>query len=113
MKFGAKSTGAKKQTFIGKAAAAEDPLKDVPLTDSLEVDAAAELDAMTVAYRGRKTAEDARFNLATDTEYWLAICFETREQKEAFLRASRTAALGDKYIDGKRFAAMLKISLPD
>ena len=113
MKFGAKSSAAKKQTFIGKAGAAPDPLADVPLTDSLEVDAAAELDAMTVAYRSRKTDEDKRFRLATDSEYWLAVCFESREQKEAFLRASRTAVLGDKYIDGKRFAAMLGISLPD
>lgn len=108
-----KSSKSRKPTFMTKASMVDDPLADVKMSDSLEVDARAELDALTVAYRERKSNEDKRFKQATDSEYWVAVCFESREQKDAFLRASHTAALGDKYVDGKRFAAMLGIPIPD
>lgn len=48
---------------------------------------------------------------ATDSEYWVAICFQTREQKEEFLRKARLIDLGDKYLDGIAVARVMGIKL--
>ena len=45
-----------------------------------------------------------RFEDATDTEYWVALCFQTREQKEQFLHLMGWFELGDKFIDGMQAA---------
>lgn len=89
-----------------------DPLADVDYTGDLEADSAAELDALAKGFRERTKREDERFRLATDSEYWFAVCFRTREDKEAFLRAARLMALGDKYLDGYAVARTLGIPMP-
>jgi hypothetical protein len=48
-----------------------------------------------------------------DTEYWVALCFESREQKEAFLKAVNLFAQGDKYLDGRLFAQHCGIEIPN
>lgn len=65
------------------------------------------LDAYTEEARERFKRDNAkmrddekRFRNATDSEYWVAFCFETREQKEEFLGLFKLLALGDKYVDG-------------
>lgn len=88
-----------------------DPLGGVEYTGDLEVDAAAELDALSDAFRDRRRREDRRFKQATDSEFWVALCFENREQKEAFLRAFKIARLGDKYLDGRKVAVELGVDI--
>jgi hypothetical protein len=88
-----------------------DPLAEVQYTDNLAEDAAAEFTALEQGYRDRATAERARFKRATDSEFWVAVCFTTREEKEAFLERSGLAPLGDKYLDGRSVADALGVDL--
>lgn len=88
-----------------------DPLADVEYTGDIEADALAELDALSSAFRDRRRQEDRRFKQATDSEFWLALCFETREQKEAFLTAFNMAQFGDKYLDGRKVAHALGVDI--
>jgi hypothetical protein len=89
-----------------------DPLKDVAYTGNLAEDAATELTALEQGYRDRAKAETDRFKRATDSEYWFAVCFTSREEKEAFLKAAGLTHLGDKYLPGNDVAATLGIELP-
>lgn len=88
-----------------------DPLRGVEYTGDLAADAAAEMTALEQGYRDRAKAENDRFKRATDTEYWVAVCFTSREEKDAFLKAAGLAHLGDKYLAGPDVAAALDISL--
>lgn len=76
------------------------PLDKAVLTGNAEEDAEAELDALQLAYRERNAKENDRFLAATDSEFWIALCFLSREDKEAFLKKYRIIHLGDKYLDG-------------
>lgn len=89
-----------------------DPLRDVEYTGDLAKDAGEELTALEQGYRDRAKNEADRFKRATDSEYWFAVCFTSRAEKEAFLLASGLDRLGDKYIDGNQAAAILNVS-PD
>lgn len=60
---------------------------------------------------GRKKQAES-IELANDTEYWYAMYFQSREQKEAFLKAMKWFEHGDKYIDGRWAAKKLGIELP-
>lgn len=88
-----------------------DPLKDVQYTGDLQADAGTEIAALEQGYRDRAKAESNRFKRATDSEYWVAVCFTTREEKEAFLERSGLADLGDKYLDGHDVAHRLGVDL--
>lgn len=81
-------------------------------TGDPEVDSVADLTALEDGWRKKIGAEGKRFELATDSEYWACVCFQTREQKEAFLSAINVLWMGDKYIDGQAVAEKLGISLP-
>lgn len=86
---------------------------DIPeQTGDAEVDSKADLDAVQAGFRKRALDEGKRFALATDTEYWSCICFQTREQKEHFLAAIGVLKYGDKYLDGALVAEALGIDLP-
>ncbi|WP_211440941.1 hypothetical protein [Collimonas humicola] len=74
-----------------------------------ELDAGVIADEFATLRAARKQQADA-IELANDSEFWFAMYFQTREQKEAFV-----AALGlkqDKYIDGQEAARILGITLP-
>ena len=49
---------------------------------------------------------------AVDSEYWVAICFQSRAQKEAFIKGMGLSLYGDKYLDGARIASKFGIVLP-
>lgn len=82
-------------------------------TGNPEIDSVADLDAVQKGFRDRIKQENNRFELATDTEYWTCLCFQTREQKEAFLKALELFEQGDKYLDGREVANRLNVELPD
>ena len=88
-----------------------DPTADVNYVGKLESDALAEASAVIVAFKAAKLAERKRHDKATDSEHWIAISFTTREQKELFLKLSKLARLGDKFLDGEAVARVLGIDL--
>lgn len=91
----------------------DDPIPDLDYPNMTnEAVAVAETSAVLEAFKARAKAEQERFALATDSEYWVAVCFQTREQKEFFLAASKLLKAGDKYIDGALVAKTLGITLP-
>lgn len=91
----------------------KDPLKDVEYTDDLAQDCAAEMTALQEGFADRANKERARKRRATDSEFWLAVCFESREEKEAFLKAAKISKklMGDKYLDGRKMAQVLGIEM--
>lgn len=48
----------------------------------------------------------------TDSEYWCAVCFQSREQLMAFLKVLDIPAKENKYVDGLVLAQKLGITLP-
>ncbi len=76
-----------------------------------EVQAAEEVSELLKGFRERAAREQTRYEDATDSEYWVAVCFQTREQKDEFLQKSGLLSLGDKYLDGLKVARKLGISI--
>lgn len=83
-------------------------VEGVAYTDDIEADAKAEIGVMSEAlksFKGYIAETNQRKEDATDSEFWCALVFETREQKEEALRVLGVGRLdGDKYIDGAKFA---------
>lgn len=101
--------GKKKKTVF--AAENNDPLAGVEYTGDLEADSKAELGALAAGWRERTSTEADRYKNTTDSEYWFALCFKTRADKEKFLAATGLMPLGDKYLDGHRAATALGVDL--
>lgn len=87
--------------------AKNDPFGDVQYTGDLETDAAQELTAAQAAFRDRAKTYKKQRLLVEDSEFWVAVCFRTREDKERFLRDHNLIHLGDKYLNGYRVDAAL------
>lgn len=87
------------------------PLDELEYTGNSEKDSELELDALSSGFRERRKNEQARKLAATDSEYWCALCFPTRELKEEFLKKLSLINLGDKYIDGMKVAERLGVEL--
>lgn len=81
-------------------------------TGDPEADDDSALNELQAGFRKRAKDEERRFFLATDSEYWACLCFQTREQKEAFLSALNILKFGDKYLDGTLVAKELGVTLP-
>lgn len=103
--------GGRKRAPIG--AQTPDPLAAVEYTGNVEEDSKAEFSALDQAYRDRAKAEADRFTAATDSEFWFAVCFKDRDEKERFLRAAgvKVRLMGDKYLSGRDLAAVLGIDM--
>lgn len=84
-------------------------LDDAPL--NFADDTKQELNELQQAFKNAADRENTRFWDAVDSEFWFAICFQTREQKEEFLQALKLLDLGDKYLDGMKVAKRLQITL--
>lgn len=78
----------------------------------LEQQAEQEVTDLLAGFRARARQEQQRFDLATDSEYWVALCFQSREQVEAFLAQTGWDAPTAKYVDGQAVAKRLGIRLP-
>lgn len=79
---------------------------------TLEAESAAELNEYQLAFKARAKAEEKRFELATDSEYWTCLCFQSREQADVFAAAMGGITPGEKYVDGVQVARALGIKLP-
>lgn len=112
--FGKPGQGfAKDGQGFAKAGAVDDPLAEVEYTDDLGEDCAREFTALEKGFAERAGKEKARFQNVTDSEYWFATCFRTREDKEKFLKALRVHknVMGDKYLDGYQLAKILGVDM--
>ncbi len=74
---------------------------------TLEQSCKEEVDEAAQAFRDRIAKEDKRRRLATDSEFWIAVCFTSREDKERFLRKYGLLSIGDKYLDGRMVERVL------
>lgn len=86
-------------------------------TGNAEIDSDADLTELQSGFRKRAADESKRFGLATDSEYWACICFQTRDQKEAFLTKLdimkfSSDKIEGRYFDGISVAQQLGIDLP-
>ena len=75
-----------------------------------EHDCAAELNAVQQGFVDRAKNEAARYRKATETGYWVCMCFQTQDQATAFAMA--TTGKPDRFADGCKAAKQLKIALP-
>lgn len=97
-----------------EAPSSADPLSNVEYTGDPEEDSKRELSAMEAGFIERAKNEEKRRIKATDSEYWVCLCFQSREQVEEFLRNSGWGRTSDKYLDGQKVAAKAGIALtPD
>lgn len=100
--------------LFGGSAEPEDDDPDVE-GEGIEGRATRVLSEAEQAFRERAQREADRFELATDSEYWAALCFQSRRQKEQFLQALRDRLGlrddGDKYLDGWEVAKAMGITL--
>ena len=88
------------------------PVTPDPLTaDTVAVEVEQELSAVLQGFQDRSRRENQRFVEATDSEFWFAVCFQTRQQKEEFLQKMGWTELGDKYLDGLLVADAAGIEL--
>lgn len=91
----------------------DDPIGEIDYENlSNEQAAGQEISATLAAFKQRAKTEQERFLLATDSEFWIGVCFQTRSQKEAFLQGVNLLQHGDKYIDGELLAKRMGIALP-
>lgn len=82
-----------------------------PALDPVE-EVEAKLAELPNAIRARASKEQDRRTEATDSRYWVAVCFQTREEKEEFLAKAGLADMGeDIYLDGRETAERLGIEL--
>ena len=88
------------------------PLDAVPDTDDAEKDTKGMMSAALMAFKAQAKNEEKTFKDNTDTEFWFAVCFQSREQKDAFLIALDLKNHGDKYLDGQYVAKKLGVELP-
>ena len=92
------------------------PKKTKPVVEKLSIEeieaiAAEEPEKILSSFEQRAKNEEARLLDATDSEFWVAMCFQTREQKDEFLRKSNLAQYGNKYLDGMKVAKQMGITL--
>lgn len=87
------------------------PLDAIEYSGNLEADAKAEVSEALRAIIDQKRAMREVYRLTTDPEFWFAVCFQSREQKEEFLKLVGWVELGDKYLDGLKVAAALGVAI--
>lgn len=97
--------------FGDDASSGDDLNQEPPRPDQVERMAAEEVSEILASFKARERTEEQRFHDATDSEFWVALCFQTREQKEEFLHKMRWFELGDKYIDGMQAAERANVTL--
>lgn len=83
------------------------PLSGEEFTGDIEVDKKTELTAIQQAFRDRAKEYKRKRLYVEDSEFWVAVCFRSREDKERFLKEHGLAHLGDKYLNGYLVSAAL------
>lgn len=79
-----------------------DKTADAKPQKTLEETCRAEVDEIQAAFRERMAREDSRKRITLDSEFWFSVYFESREDKERFLRKWKLDMIGDKYLSGRK-----------
>ena len=88
-------------------------LDDYGYTGDIEQDTQAEVSAVKAGFIARAKTEEKRRQKATDSEFWCALCFQSRAQLDEFLRALKLP-LDQKYIEGQKLAKKIGVTItPD
>lgn len=87
------------------------PLDDLVALDGIQENVDQEMSAILKAIIERKRAQAERFRITDDPEYFLCLCFQSRDQKNEFIMASGWGDLGEKYINGLEVARRLGVSV--
>lgn len=87
-------------------------LDKIKPTGTVEEETNVEVSETLKAFREATAGESKIFEDTTDSEYWICICFQSRNQKEAFLKAVEWFEHGDKYLDGKWVAKKMGVEIP-
>jgi hypothetical protein len=87
----------------------EQPLEKKKL--NVEIDAREELTDIQKQFKEAAKNERQIFIDNTDSEYFVCLGFQNREQKEEFLKTSGLIKIGDKYLNGIEAAEILGIQL--
>ena len=90
-----------KKLAKGKAGDNGDASGQSPPEKSLEESCREEIGEAEQAFRARLDREDTRKLAVTDSEFWFAVYFPSRAEKEDFLRKYGLDRVGDKYLSGK------------
>lgn len=78
--------------------------------EELEQGSLEDLGEVEKSFRERMKQENSRFRDMCDTEYWFAVCFTSRAQKEEFLeKIGMDTDL--KYIEGREMAKAFRKSI--
>jgi hypothetical protein len=89
-----------------------DPLEDVDYgSDDLEISADNEMTAIVQQIKEQKKAQQDRFRIARDPDYWCALCFQSHEQRDQFLDIIGWRDLGEKYLNGLEVARRLGVEV--
>jgi hypothetical protein len=89
-----------------------DILKGVPAFDNAEAEAKAETSAVLQGFADRKKAEATRQAYAEDGEFFTCLIFQSKDQRDAFIKALSLRPEDPQYIDGQSVARALGIDLP-
>ena len=89
----------------------DNPLADLEMVGDLQEDADAGMSEALRQIIERKKATQERFRVATDPEFFFCVCFQSRDQKDEFLRLAKWADLGDKYINGLEVARRMAVPI--
>lgn len=88
-----------------------DAMKPKKSCGDIERDCDDEVAEIESAFEARAKEESRRFAKATDSEYWVCLCFQTREEVEEFMEKSGWGNPQEKYIDGRKVADALGIEI--
>ena len=89
----------------------ESPTDSLQDSGDIEQNVNDELAVTLDALLSNKKGKNDAYRVANDDEFWFAVCFQSREQKDDFLRLAGWAELGDKYIDGLEVARKLNVAV--
>ena len=89
----------------------DEPEDGVPYAGTFEADSKAELGQVLKDMQGQAKAAQERFRLNTDTDYYLCLCFVSRDQKREFLDRLAMTDLGERFLSGVEVAKRLGVKL--
>ncbi len=88
-----------------------DPLEDVEYSDDLEASADSEMSEILRQIKERRQADRDRFRVARDPDYFVVLCFQSRDQRNEFLAKSEWGQRDEKYLNGLEICRRLGIDV--
>jgi hypothetical protein len=93
------------------AEVADNPLDSLVYPDDPEQAATVEISEALAFIKAERQKKRDAYRVTVDPEYWVCLCFQSREQKEEFLARAGWLDLGEKYLDGLEVAKRLGVAV--